>query len=442
MNSVDDVLAAIADRSLLASGEPVVVGLSGGPDSVVLAHALRRAGHPVTAAHFDHALRPESAAEADVVAAWCRAWGLPLVIARAAVPPATAEAARDARYAFLATAAREVGVGVVATAHHRDDQAETVLLRLARGTGPDGLAGIPRERPLAPGIRLVRPLLPASRAAILTTLAAWALPALDDPGNRDEARARTRVRLGALPALAAVHPDAAAHLASLATLAFDERQLQARETARLARFLARPAGPARIEVDREAFNGLPAPVRRRLVRHWAAELDARAPDAVGTAKVLRAAERGGGASIAGGWSLRSIGPHLHLGRDLAGEARSIEPSGPQATHPWGWNIVAKRGRSGFADPCRVSLDDLSGLAWRLGRAASDWFQPAGHLHARTLSHYLARAGIPPSRRDTLLVLAREDTVLWVVGHAASARLLAAELSLDGVEMQATARFRV
>ena len=147
-------------------GAHVLAAVSGGADSVVLLHLLRFAGDElgitVSAAHFDHAMRPGSAPDAEWVAGLCAAWGVPLVRRRADRALRSEAEAREARYAFLAGARGRVEADWIATAHHADDQAETVLFRALRGTGVAGLAGI---APVDAARRLVRPLLPFRRAA-------------------------------------------------------------------------------------------------------------------------------------------------------------------------------------------------------------------------------------------------------------------------------------
>src|SRR5690606_15955834 len=113
------------------------------------------------ATHFDHAMRPGSGADAQWVAGLCRAWDVPLAAARAEDPPRSEAAARELRYAFLHAAAERFAAETLVTAHHADDQAETVLFRLARGTGLAGLAGIPERR----GI-IARPLLAFTRGEL------------------------------------------------------------------------------------------------------------------------------------------------------------------------------------------------------------------------------------------------------------------------------------
>ena len=193
-----DRFAADLD-ALSPAGARIGIAVSGGPDSLallLLAHAMRPG--TIEAATVDHRFRPESAAEAHAVAAMCSGRCIPHVTlpARWASPPtANRQArARDERYALLAEWASARGLGAVATAHHANDQAETLLMRLARGAGIGGLAGARPVRPLAPGIALIRPLLRWRKADLAAIVAEAGLTAVDDPANRDRDHDRTRMR--------------------------------------------------------------------------------------------------------------------------------------------------------------------------------------------------------------------------------------------------------
>jgi len=185
----------------LSNAKGLLIAVSGGPDSVALlwvAALWARTGPtpPIAAATVDHRLRPESAAEAAAVARICEKLG----VAHATLPwegekPRTSmpERARDARYALLADHARKIGADVVVTAHHLDDQAETVLMRLLRGSGVAGLAGMAAfsERD---GIGVARPLLDVTKAELIAYCEAADLPYVDDPTNRDPKYTRARLR--------------------------------------------------------------------------------------------------------------------------------------------------------------------------------------------------------------------------------------------------------
>jgi tRNA(Ile)-lysidine synthase len=176
----------------------LAVAVSGGPDSLALlwlVSAARPGG--VVAATVDHGLRAGAAAEAGEVARVAAGLGVPHGVLPVAVVPAgegMQAAARQARYAALAAWATTEGAAALATAHHADDQAETLLMRAARGSGLGGLAGVRRSRPLAGNVRLVRPLLDWRKAELAAVVAAAGLSAADDPSNRDPAHDRTAFR--------------------------------------------------------------------------------------------------------------------------------------------------------------------------------------------------------------------------------------------------------
>jgi len=228
------LVADLAAKALAAAGAPtpgdgVAVAVSGGADSLALLHALRALAGPrgwrLAVVTVDHGLRPGSTADAAFVADHAKALGLParvLTLApgdlephRAAGPEA---AARAARYGALWPAADELGCPWLATGHTLDDQAETVLLQLLRGAGPDGLAGMAVRTG-----RLLRPLLGARRTGTRAACAAMGLPWREDPTNADDTPLRNRVRTRLLPLLEDLRPGATSTLARTATLAADER---------------------------------------------------------------------------------------------------------------------------------------------------------------------------------------------------------------------------
>src|SRR5262249_38520627 len=182
----------------LPSDAAVLVACSGGADSVALAAATARAPARCAIGHVDHGLRPESAREAEQVRELARQLGVQFFLQKLSNLDVRKDgleaAARTARYAALADLARTAGKTLVATAHTRRDQAETLLLRLIRGAGAGALAGIRRRRLLALGIDLGRPLPDLPRAATEAYCVARGLRWVDDPHNADPARARARLR--------------------------------------------------------------------------------------------------------------------------------------------------------------------------------------------------------------------------------------------------------
>jgi tRNA(Ile)-lysidine synthase len=218
------LLLSAACRRLAIDGQPLMVALSGGADSVALFRGLLErlpppavapAGFPAPAsrlvvAHLNHGLRGDAAREdARWIAQLCHHWQVPLIadeidVARLAVNSGAGieETARNERYRFLARAAAEAGCACVAVAHNADDQAETIVHHLLRGTGLTGLTGMPHERCIGPDLRLVRPLLDIRRATILDYLAGIGQDFRTDATNADESYTRNRIRHRLLPLLA------------------------------------------------------------------------------------------------------------------------------------------------------------------------------------------------------------------------------------------------
>ena len=234
-----------AVRRALPSGGLTLVACSGGADSLALAAAARFVGSLVGLVTVDHGLQAGSDQRAAGVAAWARSAGFdPVEVATvevAGLPGGPEAAARSARYAALSAAADRAGAAAVLLGHTRDDQAETVLLALARGAGPRGLAGMPFRK----GVFL-RPLLDVPRADTRKACAALGLVPWDDPHNVDPAYARSRVRGSALPALVdALGAGVVGNLARSASMiaadnnALDELAVAALATARTAGGLSR-----------------------------------------------------------------------------------------------------------------------------------------------------------------------------------------------------------
>ncbi|MEH0841398.1 tRNA lysidine(34) synthetase TilS [Micromonospora sp. CPCC 205711] len=257
---------------------PVLVACSGGADSLALAAATAfvapRAGRRAGLVTVDHGLQAGSAERAEAVARWAREQGLDPVDAVAVTvagrPGGPEAAAREARYTALTAAARHHGAAAVLLGHTRDDQAETVLLALARGAGPHGLAGMPSRRE-RDGVPLLRPLLEITREQTRKACAALGLTPWEDPHNADPAYARARVRADVLPVLVrTLGPGVLDNLARTARLvAADTAALDDLAAAALA--AAGDAGPG---LSITTLAALPEAVRTRVLHAWARELGA------------------------------------------------------------------------------------------------------------------------------------------------------------------------
>jgi tRNA(Ile)-lysidine synthase len=280
--AVRRALGPAGTRSAPAGTVPplVLVACSGGADSLALAAAAGfvapRLGWRVGLLTVDHQLQPGSDRQAGTVAEWARKAGLdPVEVLPVMVPAGRRSggpeaAARAARYRALAAAAGRLAAAAVLLGHTRDDQAETVLLALARGAGPRGLAGMPARRD-RDGVAWLRPLLGVSREQTRAACRALGLEPWQDPHNRDPAYARARVREIALPALvAALGGRVVDNLArTAAQLAADTAALDGLAEAGLA---AARSGDGGLAVP--VLRTLPDAVRTRVLHAWAKELGA------------------------------------------------------------------------------------------------------------------------------------------------------------------------
>ena len=213
MDTVERVRAWMGEQRMLEDTEILLCALSGGADSVCLLHILRRLapdlGFRLEAAHFHHGIRGgEADRDREFTASLCRGWGIPLHLGQGDAPALAAErglsletAARELRYAFLEETAEALPKCRVATAHQAEDNAETLLLHLLRGTGLRGLGGIPPVRG-----RIVRPLLPVAREEVLAYLAEYDLPHVEDSTNALEEGERNILRHRVLPVLRELNP--------------------------------------------------------------------------------------------------------------------------------------------------------------------------------------------------------------------------------------------
>ncbi len=301
--------AVRASLAGLAPGDLVLAACSGGQDSLALAAALAfvapRAGLRAGAVTVDHGLQEGSAERAAALALALGRLGLdPVRTATVAVagPGGLEAAARAARYAALEETAADVGAVTVLLGHTLDDQAETVLLGLARGSGPRSLAGMPPRRGL-----FVRPLLGVRRSVTAQACAALGLPAWSDPHNADRRFARVRVRLDALPALeAALGPGIAEALARTAGQLRDDAEV----LEKIAAAEREQADPA---MSAASLAGLPGALRTRVLR--SAALEAGCPAGALTAAHVERIEE-----LVTDW-------HGQRGVDLPGGVRAARRSG-------------------------------------------------------------------------------------------------------------------
>jgi tRNA(Ile)-lysidine synthase len=406
-------------------GEHLLVAVSGGPDSTALLAGLAELAGArrlrVTAAHVDHGLRgAESTQEGTRVAALAARLGVGFVGASVEVGHGgdLAARARRARYEALARLAAEVGATRIVTGHTRDDQAETVLLRLLRGAGRRGLGGISPARG-----RLLRPLLGATRADVRRFLAERDLPFLVDRTNADLRFVRNRVRRVLLPLLEAeFNPRIGGALAALAERLRDEDDFLAAAAA------TRLASLALSGALSTAVASEPPALARRIVRAWLMHGARPAPAASHVARVLRLAGGRGRGTIAVPGPARVLREGDRLvcrpGREATPRRFSlpVEP-GLAVSHPdGGWRVQLTAPRRRAPEERRApdaahaifDADELpSGLVVRSPAPGDRLRMLAGGT--RKLQDVLVDAKVPREARPSVPVLAAGEDILWVPG---------------------------
>ena len=449
--TVDRVFPAFraAAVGLVVPGDRVVAALSGGPDSVALvALLLRLRGEmplEVRLAHFNHRLREEAAEDERFVRGMADRWVLPLETGSADVRAfATAkklnleEAGRELRYGFLRRTATAAGATKIATGHTMTDQAETVLMRLMRGAGIGGLAGI---APVVPGepCPVVRPLLGIPGPDLRAWLEAEGLPFREDASNLDRRFLRNRIRAELLPELERRYePRVVAHLARLAAIAREEDELLDGFVRELAdEFIIRKGREIALDVKTLPllFPGLARRVGREFLRQLLGDLrgvsfeDAASLCALGEGKEL---------ALRKGIVLRReagrIGPKRHVPKPrpyrIIWDGRGRLPV-PAA----GLALVGGR-RKAAGGPRRPAGGDAGGafldaskLVFPLlvrNRRPGDLYRPLGAPGRKKLKEILRAKGIPVAARDRLPVVVSRDEIVWAPGLPVAERFKVGE----------------
>ncbi|MDG2524472.1 tRNA lysidine(34) synthetase TilS [Stenotrophomonas sp. HITSZ_GD] len=405
---------------------PVLVALSGGLDSSVLLHALAALpdyrARGLRALHIHHGLHAQADAWQAHCAALCASLGVACEVRRVEVArdsglglEGAARAARRAAFAEVLRAGEWL-----ALAHHRDDQAETFLLRALRGSGPEGLAAMQAQRPFAAG-QLWRPLLAVPREVLRAYAQRHALCWIEDPANTDLHHDRNFLRHQVLPLLRQRWPQAEAALAASAALSGQASALLGvREEA----WLAEHAPDNTLALD--ALRREPPAQRARLLRRWVAQQAAPALPARGIAalenEVLHA---GDGARFAWhGVEIRRWRAHLHL-------------LPPPAPWPAAWS-ASWDGRAPLAlpDGGELALHGAAGFAQPLtvrARRGGERLRLPGRTHSSALKHLLQEAAMPPWRRFALPLLWEGDT-LQAAGDTLLSAPFAAWLQARGAQL--------
>jgi tRNA(Ile)-lysidine synthase len=370
----------------------------------------------LSAAHLDHAMRPDSAADAAWVAGLCRAWDVPLVRHRLGPPAASEADARSRRYAFLAEVAP--ADAWILTAHHRDDQAETVLFRAIRGTGVRGLRGIAPRRG-----RILRPLLGFGRSEIEAYARSRGLGHRMDPTNRDTGLARNRIRHRVLPELERVRPGATRSLAGLADRARAVERAWDAALAHLTREAVVEADGVGITLARGVLRSYHPDLRARVLRHVLRRYGS-TPDRAGTHAALEfisSGPSGGELHLPGGVRLERDFDRIRVVVGPETEAPDEPLTVPDAAPGHGRagiggravDVAWGRTRSGVRGIVVTAPSfPLTVRGWRPGDRIR-----FGYGTKKLTKLFAERRMDRRSRKRTPVVVDAAGRVLWVVGVA-------------------------
>lgn len=462
MDVIEQVRATISNFGLLEAGETIVVGVSGGPDSLCLLHVLTRLRDELQlelhVGHLDHAIRPESSEDARFVAGLAAEWGLPATIERQDVPAlaraegfAIEQAARRARYRFLARIAGTIGARTVVVGHNADDQVETVLMHLIRGAGLAGLRGMQPRAPYPPALgaydaqdvadtlALVRPLLEVPRPAIEGYCRLHGLSPRFDRSNLDTTFFRNRLRHQLIPVLESYNPNIRAVLRRTARVITDEYDYLRRQRAADWERVVRPGDDCFV-FDLAGWQTLHISTQRALLRQAIHLLrrELRDIDWVHVENALEVAN----ARPAGSEATLPAGLALFKGYDTftIGETRRVPDwpllhverlrlviPGTTALPATDRQLVAdvlprsELGDSALHDPAPwhtvMDLDAAGAELFLRHRQPGDRFQPLGMAgHSRSVAEFMVGEKVPQHVRDQLPIVVNADgRIVWLAG---------------------------
>jgi tRNA(Ile)-lysidine synthase len=402
----EPVLAAARDSGLVRAGEPLLVMVSGGGDSVALLDIAVRLGASVTALHVNYGLREGAESDEELVRELAGRLEVPLHVRQVTLPAEgnLQELARDARYSL----AEQLAEGDYAAAHTASDQAETVLYRLAVSPGSRALHGMAPRRG-----RLVRPLLEVTRTEVRDHLRARGLEWREDPSNADRRFARARIRHDVLDALRELSPAAERTIAETARQLREEAELLDAAVAEAVEELG--GGPA---LSLDALREFPAALQRLVLRSLAGRTLSREE-----LTRLLAVGNQGTVSLDLGGSLRAVAEYGTLRFSRAADAEPpapVELAVPGRARFGDWELEAR-----LEGPGDVAVTDLGPAvtvrAWRDG----DRMRPAGLGGTKSLQDLFTDRKVPRALRRTLPVVESGGEIVWVAGVAVDERFASA-----------------
>lgn len=429
---LDKVYALLARTGMLHAQDRVLVAVSGGPDSVCLLHVLLELGFPVEVAHFDHQTREgESTSDARFVQRICELLSVPFHIEARPVMQEAARTrmsfeqyARELRYEFFVRVARQHGCVAIATGHQADDQAETMLMRVIRGTTPRGLAGIPPIR-MHEGVRIVRPLLDCTREEIMHFMHERAFVYRIDASNEDQRFYRNKIRHHLLPLLESEYnPKVEDALERLADAQQCENALLDSLTDKLIEDCLDEDG----DIVRDTFRDAHEALQRRMVYEFALGCGARCQfeQVIDAVRLIVRGKTGEKLDLGHGVVLRNARNVTEVHSDNPDTDDAYPIACPGETVAFGRRFVVRildevpgGDLRKYCSAHRQVLDAriLEQPLLVRTRRPGDRISPFGMRGSKKLKEYFIELGLTVRKKNTTPLIFSGDTIAWVVGHA-------------------------
>ena len=450
---LDKLALAIAEDCQLVENRPILVGVSGGPDSLCLMDAMHRLRYPLVVAHFNHGLRPEAVEDAQAVQAFARERDLPFVLEKVAVAEKAGreglsieEASREARYRFLFDQAQQLQAQAVAVGHTADDQVETVLMHLLRGAALSGLRGIsPRALPNAwsDAIPLVRPLIDFWRSEVLAYCLEWNLQPVYDRTNLDTTFFRNRLRHELIPYLEKYNPAIRQVIRRTARVLQGDYEILEALVQNTWEGCVLESGPGYVGYELQAIKAQPPGLQRRLLRRGIGMLrpalrDIDFESIERALAFLRGPSQSGRIDLIAGLRLTIESDKLWVATWEADLPSGDWPQVPDGARlylpvpgalelPGGWQITAspvemsaqlfERAKTN-PDPYRawVDADRLETPLLVRGRLPGDRFQPLGTAaYSVKLSDLMINEKLPRRARSRWPLVCSGAQIIWLPG---------------------------
>lgn len=433
---IGQLRATILTHGMILPEDRIIVAVSGGPDSVCLLHLLHRLSSEFSAslvvAHFDHGLRPgEDESETALVRTLAADLGLAFETERSRVALGTGgsreERAREARYDFLERVRAARGAHKIAVAHTLDDQAETFLLRLLRGSGSSGLSAIPPVR----DARIIRPLIEVRRSEIENYLKERGLPSATDSSNAETTFHRNRIRLELMPLLLQYQPKLIEHLGETAAHLREESEFLDALAAEWMGKEAEVAPKGVMTIPCAPFLALPAAMRRRVTRRIFRTVkgDIRRIGRVHIRAVedlARSEKPQATLDLPGPLTIARVYDHLSfsLGAEQMTPDFSYPVQGPGTLHLTEINrtltLIERESTGGPTETTapETALLDADKIRFPLvvrNFRPGDRFIPLGMRGHKKLKDFFVDLKVPLSQRRSTPLLCRDDAILWVCG---------------------------